>query len=87
VVGHAVQYARDPFGFMVRNAREYGPVAYARCRRGRIGNGFALMELRLILPTILQRWHLEPASTAPLELMASITTRPRHGIPMVVRER
>jgi cytochrome P450 len=52
-----------------------------------IGNGFALMELRLILPTILQRWRLEPASTAPLELMASITTRPRHGIAMVVRER
>jgi cytochrome P450 len=52
-----------------------------------IGNGFALMELRLILPTILRRWHLEPASAAPLELMASITTRPRHGIAMVVRER
>jgi cytochrome P450 len=52
-----------------------------------IGNGFALMELRLILATILQRWHLEPASTAPLELMASITTRPRRGITMVVHER
>jgi cytochrome P450 len=52
-----------------------------------IGNSFALMELRLILPTILQRWHLEPASTAPLELMASITTRPRRGIAMVVHQR
>jgi cytochrome P450 len=52
-----------------------------------IGNSFALMELRLILPTILQRWHLEPASTAPLELMASITTRPRRGIAMVVHKR
>ena len=52
-----------------------------------IGNGFALMELRLILPTILQRWHLEPASAAPLELMASITTRPRRGIPMVLHRR
>jgi cytochrome P450 len=52
-----------------------------------IGNGFALMELRLILPTILQGWHLEPASAAPLELMASITTRPRRGIAMVVHRR
>jgi cytochrome P450 len=52
-----------------------------------IGNSFALMELRLILPTILARWHLEPASAAPLELLASITTRPRRGIAMVVQER
>jgi cytochrome P450 len=52
-----------------------------------IGNSFALMELRLILATIIQRWHLQPASTAPLELMASITTRPRHGIAMVVHKR
>jgi cytochrome P450 len=52
-----------------------------------IGSSFALMELRLILPTILARWHLEPASAEPLELMASITTRPRRGIAMVVHQR
>jgi cytochrome P450 len=52
-----------------------------------IGNSFALMELNLILPTILQRWHLESASATPLELMASITTRPRRGIAMVVHRR
>jgi cytochrome P450 len=52
-----------------------------------IGSSFALMELRLILPIILERWHLEPASKAPLELLASITTRPRCGIPMVIHRR
>jgi cytochrome P450 len=52
-----------------------------------IGNSFALMEMRLILPIILQRWHLEPGSAEPLDLMASITTRPRRGIEMVVRAR
>jgi cytochrome P450 len=52
-----------------------------------IGNSFALMELRLILPVILERWHLEPASDEPLELLASITTRPRHGIAMTVHRR
>ena len=52
-----------------------------------IGNSFALMELRLILATVLQHWHLEPASRAPLELLASITTRPRRGIAMVVHQR
>jgi cytochrome P450 len=52
-----------------------------------IGMSFALMELHLILPTILQRWHLEPVSSGPLELLASITTRPRRGIAMVVLRR
>jgi cytochrome P450 len=52
-----------------------------------IGSSFALTELRLILPTILQRWHLEPTSAAPLELLASITTRPRRGIEMAVHQR
>ena len=29
-VGHALQYSRDPFGFMLQCARQYGPVSYAR---------------------------------------------------------
>jgi hypothetical protein len=35
----------------------------------------------------LKRWHFEPASDAPLELLASITTRPRRGIAMVIHRR
>jgi cytochrome P450 len=47
-----------------------------------IGNHFAMMESVLILATVAQRFHLtiEPGQT--LELLPSITLRPRHPISM-----
>jgi cytochrome P450 len=47
-----------------------------------IGNHFALMEAVLLLAAIAQKYHLrlEPGQT--LELVPSITLRPRHGVHM-----
>jgi cytochrome P450 len=55
--------------------------------RGCIGNHFAMMEAVLILATVAQRYRLALVPGFRLELLPSITLRPRRGIPMVVRER
>ena len=52
-----------------------------------IGNGFALMEARLILATVAQRWRmtLEPGQTVvPVQL---VTTRPKNGLRMKLERR
>jgi cytochrome P450 len=52
-----------------------------------IGNQFAMMETVLILATIAQRYRLELAPDYVLELMPSVTLRPKHGVQVVVRRR
>lgn len=45
-----------------------------------IGNRFALMEAVLILATVAQRFRLEWQGDNPIELMPSITLRPKGGV-------
>lgn len=52
-----------------------------------IGNNFALMEAVLVLASVLQRYRLQLAPGARIEPFASITLRPRWGMPMTVRRR
>lgn len=51
-----------------------------------IGEQFALVEMKLVLATIAQRVSLELVSDAPLNVTASITTRPTDPIEMVVEK-
>jgi cytochrome P450 len=52
-----------------------------------IGNHFALMEAVLILATIARRCCLTLVPGYRLELLPSITLRPKRGMPMVLTER
>ncbi|TYL39167.1 cytochrome P450 [Natronococcus pandeyae] len=53
-----------------------------------IGDRFAMLEAQLILATIYQDYHLELVpGTEDLDLMATITARPKDEIPMTVRRR
>jgi len=52
-----------------------------------IGDRFAMLEARLLLATIYQRYHLELVPGTDLDLLATITARPTHEIPMVAHER
>ncbi|TYT61228.1 cytochrome P450 [Natrialba swarupiae] len=52
-----------------------------------IGDRFAMLEARLILATVYQRYHLELVPGTDLDLRATITARPKHPIPMTVYER
>ncbi len=45
-----------------------------------IGKAFAMMEAKIILATVAQRFRLEPAGPAELDLEPGITLRPRGGI-------
>jgi cytochrome P450 len=52
-----------------------------------IGNQFAMLEAVLILATVVQRYRLALAPGHKLELLPSVTLRPKHGIKMVLHER
>jgi cytochrome P450 len=52
-----------------------------------IGQSFALMEARLVLATLAQHFRLERLSDAAVELLPSITLRPKHGVPVKLRAR
>ncbi|MFC4543389.1 cytochrome P450 [Halosolutus amylolyticus] len=52
-----------------------------------IGDRFAMLEARLILATIYQQYHLELVPGTDLDLMATITARPKDEIPMTVHRR
>ncbi len=52
-----------------------------------IGNLFAGMEATLVLAAIAQRFRLALPPGFQLDLLPSVTLRPRHGLPMRVRAR
>ncbi len=52
-----------------------------------IGNGFAWMEMTLVMAAMLQQVSCEPVSTADVAADPSITLRPHGGLPMMVRRR
>jgi cytochrome P450 len=52
-----------------------------------IGNHFAMMEAVLILATIARRYRVSVEPGQTLELLPSITLRPRHGLRMRVHQR
>jgi cytochrome P450 len=52
-----------------------------------IGNAFALMETSLILATIAQKFRLRLSADHPVEPLASITLRPRHGMRVTLERR
>ena len=52
-----------------------------------IGNGFAMMEARLILATVAQRWQMSLATPAEIPPVQTITLRPRDPIRMRLQKR
>src|SRR5262249_56848574 len=52
-----------------------------------IGQQFAIMEAILTLATIAQRFRLKLAPGFTLDLLPSITLRPKRGVKMVLEER
>jgi len=52
-----------------------------------IGEGFAWMELVLIVATIAQRWHLELVPGHPVAPQPLITLRAKHGMRMIAAAR
>jgi len=52
-----------------------------------VGASFAMMEATLLLAMIQQRYQLALVPNHPVELLASVTLRPKHGIRVVAKRR
>ncbi len=52
-----------------------------------IGNAFAMLQLRVTLATLLQHYQFETPSGYTFEPMYRFNTRPKDGLPMVLRPR
>jgi cytochrome P450 len=79
--------AFDPERFMperVAGRPRFAYFPFAGGPRQCIGNNFAMMEAVLIAAMIVQRYRLHLVPGHRLELDASITLRPRHGMPMTL---
>ena len=72
----------DPSRFSAR-PRAYLP--FGSGPRFCIGNEFAMMEARLIVPMVVQACHLELAAGQVVEAEPGITLRPKNGLRMNVR--
>ena len=52
-----------------------------------VGDRFAMLEARLLLAAVYRRCHLELAPGTDLDLMATVTARPKDEVPLTVRRR
>ncbi|MBL8134620.1 MAG: cytochrome P450 [Anaerolineae bacterium] len=66
---------------------KYAYVPFGGGPRICIGNSFAMMEARLMLATIAQRYRLRLSEGYQVRLDPLITLRPRGGLPMLVEQR
>ena len=95
VVHRDPRWYDDPLAFrperwtdeMERSLPKLAYFPFAAGPRRCIGDRFAMLEARLILATVYQRVHLELVPGTELDLMATITARPKHEIPMTVHRR
>ena len=80
----------DPQRFTLENEAQiprYAYVPFGGGPRVCIGNAFAMMEARLILASIIQRYMLTRHPQQVVEPEALVTLRPKHGMKMIVTER
>jgi cytochrome P450 len=49
-----------------------------------IGSEFAMLEAKVILSMVLQRYRVKPVPGAPIEPFPGITLPPRHGLPVIL---
>jgi cytochrome P450 len=80
----------DPERFTPENEAKLPRYAYLPFGGGPrvcIGNSFAIMEARLILLTVLQRYHLSLAPGQTVRAEQVFTLRPRGGLPMMAARR
>ncbi len=91
VVHRSGRTYRDPAAFTPDRwldpglRRGYGYLPFGGGPRVCIGNGFAWMEMTLVMAALLQQVSCAPVAGRVVEPEASITLRPRGGLPLVVR--
>ena len=84
------RYRFDPERFTPENEAKLPKYAYLPFGAGPricIGNSFAMMEARLILLTVLQKFSLGLAPGQTVKAEQVFTLRPKGGLPMSVQKR
>jgi len=95
VLHHDARYFARPYQFEPERWAAPGPLDLPRFAyfpfgggpRGCIGEGLALLELGLIVATIVPRFGFELTSARDLELLPSITLRPRDSVEVRLTKR
>ncbi len=95
VVHHDARFYAEPEEFRperwekqaVQQRPRYAYFPFGGGQRLCIGNIFALVEARLILATLAQKWRFTLVPDQPFELVPSITIRPKYGIQVVAHRR
>lgn len=76
-----------PLGVDGQPVPKNASIPFGAGQRKCIGSHFAMMEATIVLATLLRRYRVSLAPGHPVELHASVTLRPRHGIRMVLHPR
>lgn len=66
------------------NTFEYNP--FSAGPRTCIGAAFAMMEIKIVLAMLLQRFHLQCAPQIKVDRIGVIVMTPKHGMPMIVHK-
>ena len=80
----------DPTRFLSENARDRHRSAYLPFGAGRrvcAGKAFAVIEGTIVTAMMSQRFKYEVVPGYPVVPEATLTLRPRHGLPMIARRR
>lgn len=80
----------DPTRFLPQNARRHHRSSYLPFGAGRrvcAGKSFAVIEGTLVTAMMSQRFTYELVAGFPVVPEATLTLRPRHGLPMIARRR
>ncbi|MFN8528383.1 MAG: cytochrome P450 [Anaerolineae bacterium] len=80
----------DPDRFTPEREKQLPKYAYTPFGGGPricIGNAFAMMEAKLVLATLAQRWRVELAPGQIVEPQRVFVLRPKHGMKMIVHQR
>ena len=65
----------------------YTYLPFAAGPRTCIGAGIAMLEIQLVLAQMLQRFKVHVVPDHPIETMAKVTLKPRHGIAVTLSRR
>lgn len=95
VTQRSPRYFENPEGFFperfldpsIESLPKYAYFPFGGGPRICIGNGFAMMEAKLIIATIAQRFELDLVPGHPVIPEPVVTLRPKHGLKMALRKR
>jgi len=95
VVHHDAQYYTEPETFQPERwdktskqpIPRYAYFPFGGGQRLCVGNIFAMVEARLVFATLAQRWSFSLPADSSLELIPSITIRPKNGITLIAHKR